>query len=183
MTKTFNNLIYTKNGGFKTLVAPSETGKSQPTYNWLKNGTFQGKFTKIPFLLTLSDTLGCYAKKNRKPRVCSTVIFDFTDSLRTNGTKYLIIFDHSCEDICNSKTFVDISATGRHRGLIIFYIKHNLFHPSKHGRDVELQNTHIVRFESPRDVMQVSTLSSQLELGSELVDWYRDETCVPTVLH
>ena len=27
--------------------------------------------------------------------------------------------------------------------------------------------------------MQVTTLSTQLGLGSELVDWYRDATCVP----
>ena len=55
----------------------------------------------------------------------------------------------------------------------------NLFHQSKLGRDVELQNTHIVLFKSPRDVMQVTTLSTQLSLGSELVDWYRDATSVP----
>ena len=55
----------------------------------------------------------------------------------------------------------------------------NLFHESKLGRDVELQNTHIVLFKSPRDVMQVTTLSTQLGLGSELADWYRDATTVP----
>ena len=81
--------------------------------------------------------------------------------------------------ICNSKALVDIATTGRHRGLSTIYIKHNLFHQSKLGRDVELQNTHIVPFKSPRDVMQVTTLSTQLGLGSELVDWYRDATSVP----
>ena len=102
----------------------------------------------------------------------------FIDSLKNNGTKYLVIFDDSCEEICNSKAFVDIATAGRHRGLSINYIKHNIFHQSKLGRDVELQNTHIVLFKSPRDVMQVTTLSTQLGLGSELVDWYRDATSV-----
>ena len=55
----------------------------------------------------------------------------------------------------------------------------NIFHQSKLGRDVELQNTHIVLFKSPRDVMQVTTLGTQLGLGSELVNWYRDATSVP----
>ena len=59
------------------------------------------------------------------------------------------------------------------------YIKHNLFHQSKLGRDVELQNSHIVLFKSPRDVMQVTTLGTQMGLGSKLVDWYRDATSVP----
>ena len=106
------------------------------------------------------------------------VIFEFIDSLKNIGTKYLLIFDDSCEEICSSKAFVDIATVGRHRGLSSIYIKHNLFHQSKLGRDVELQNTHIVLFKSPRDVMQVTTLSTQLGLGSELVDWYRDPTSV-----
>ena len=107
------------------------------------------------------------------------VNFEFIDSLKNNGTKYLVKFDDSCEEICNSKTFVDSATAGRHRGLSTIYIKHNLFHQSKLGGDVELQNTHITLFKSHRDVMQVTTLSTQLGLGSELVDWYRDATSVP----
>ena len=107
------------------------------------------------------------------------VHFEFIDSLKNNGTKYLLFFDGSCEEICNSKAFVDIATAGRHRGLSTIFIKHNFFHQSKLGRDVELQNTHIVLFKSPRDVMQVTTLSTKLGVGSELVDWYRDATSVP----
>ena len=108
------------------------------------------------------------------------VNFEFIDSLKKkNLTKYLLIFDDSCEEICNSRAFVDIATAGRRRGLSTIYIKHNFFHQSKLGRGVELQNTHIVLFKSPRDVMQVTTVSTQLGLGSELVDWYRDATSVP----
>ena len=107
------------------------------------------------------------------------VNFEFIDSLKNNGTKSLLFFDDSCVEVCNSKAFVDIATAGGHRGLRTIYIKHNLFHQSKLGRDVELQNTHIVLFKSPRDVMQVTTFSTQLGgLGSELVDWYRDATSV-----
>ena len=107
------------------------------------------------------------------------VNFEFIDSLKNNGTKYLLMFDDSCEEICNSKAFVDIATAGRHRALSTIYTKHSFFHQSKLGRDVELQNTHIVVFKSPRDVMQVTTLSTQLGLGSEPVDWYQDATSVP----
>ena len=110
------------------------------------------------------------------------VNFEFIDSLKNNGTKYLLIFDESCEEceeICHSKAFVDSAKAGRHRGLSTTYTKHNLFRQSKLGRDVELQNTHIVLFKSPRRVMQVITLSTQLGPGSELVDWYRHATSVP----
>ena len=59
-----------------------------------------------------------------------------------------------------------------------FYNKHNLFHQRKLGRYVELQNRQIVLFKSRLDVMQFSTLSEQLSLGSELTDWYPDATSV-----
>ena len=88
------------------------------------------------------------------------VNFEYIDSLKNNGTKYLLIFDDSWEEICNSNIFVDIATARRHRGLSTIYIKHNLFHQSKLGRDIELQNTHFVVFKSPRDVMQVTTLST-----------------------
>ena len=95
------------------------------------------------------------------------VNFEFIDSLKNNGTKYLLLFDNSEEEICNSKAFVDIATAGTHRGLSTIYIKHNFFHffqQSTLGRDVELQNTHIGLFKSPRDVMQVTTPSTQLVL-------------------
>ena len=65
------------------------------------------------------------------------VNFEFIGSLKNNGTKCLLIFDDFCEKICNSKAFVDIATAGRHRGLSTIYIKHNFFHQSKLGRDVE----------------------------------------------
>ena len=94
----------------------------------------------------------------------------------------MLKFDDSCEEVCNSKAFVDLATAGRHRILSNIYIKRNPFHQSKLGRYVELENTHIVLLKSPRDVMQVPTLAAQLGLGSELVDWYRDATSVPLFL-
>ena len=118
-------------------------------------------------------------KKIKYLEFVQAVNFEFRDSLKNNGTKYLLIFGDTCEEICNSKAFVDIATAGRHRGLSTIYIKQNLFHQSKLGRDVELQNTHIVIFKFPRDVMQVSIFSAQLGLGSELVDRYRHATSLP----
>ena len=77
------------------------------------------------------------------------------------------------------RLFVDLATAGIHRCLSTIYFKHNPFHQNKRGRDVELQNTNIVLFESPPEVMQVTTLSIQLGLSSELVDWYRGATSVP----
>ena len=175
-----NKLISTKNRVFISLVGPSESVKSQFTYNWLKTGTFQPKFDKIYFFHQHSQPLYDVMRKEKENlEFVQGVNFEFIDSLKNNGTKCLLLFEGSCEEICNSKAFVDIATAGRQRGLSTIYIKHNIFHQSKLGRDVELQNTHIVLFKSTRDVMQVTTLSTQLGLGSELVDWYRDATSVP----
>ena len=175
-----NKLISTKNRVYISLVGPSETGKSQLNYNWLKIGTFQPKFDKIYFFYQHSQPLyDAMQKEIENLEFVQGVNFEFIDSLKNNGTQYLLIFDDSCEEICNSKAFVDIATAGRHRGLSTIYIKHNIFHQSKLGRDVELQNTHIDLFTSPRDVSQVTTVSTELGLGSELDDWYRDATSVP----
>ena len=91
----------------------------------------------------------------------------------------MLIFDDACEEISSSKDLVKIVTAGRHKGFSTIYIKHNLFHQSRLGRDIELQNTHIVLFKSPRDVLQINTLSQQLGLGSQLKDWYTKATSIP----
>ena len=130
------------------------------------------------FINTLTHFM-MLCKKTENLEFVQGVSFEFIDSVKNNGTKYLLIFDDSCQEICNSKAFVHNGTAGGRRGWSTIYTKHNLFHQSKIGRDVELQKTHIVLFMSSRYVMQVSTLSAQLGLGSELVNWYRDATSVP----
>ena len=174
-----NKLSSTKNRISIFLVGPSDSGKTYLIHEWLKIETFLLKFDKFFFSINTLNHYMMSCKKIDKLEFVQGVHFEFINSLKNNGTKYLLIFDDSCAEICNSKEFVDIATAGRHRGFSTMYIKHNLFHQSKLGSDVELQNTHIVLFKSPRDVHQIATLSVQLGLGSALVDWYRDGTAVP----
>ena len=106
------------------------------------------------------------------------VNFEFINSLRNSGTKYLLIFADSYAEICKSKEFVDIATAARRWGICTKYLKHNLFHQSQLRRDVELHNIHMVLFKSPQDVHQFALLSVQLGLASAFVDWYRDGTFV-----
>ena len=139
-----NKLISTQNRVFISLVGPTGTKKSQINCNWLRIGTFQPKSEKIysfypcqyfqPFYDVMKEAI-------ENLDVVEGVNFEFIDLLKTNGTKYLLTFDDSCEQICNSKAFDDIATNERHRGLSIIYIKYNLFHQSKLGQDFELQNT------------------------------------------
>ena len=125
-------------------------------------GSFQPKFGKIYFFYQHCQPLYDVMRKEIEIlEFVPGVNIEVIDWLKNNGTKYSLVFDDSCEEICNSKACVDIAIAGRYRGLSTIYNKHNIFHQSKLGRDVELQNTHIVLFKSPRDVMQVTTLSTQ----------------------
>ena len=83
-----NKLISTKNRVFISLVGPSETGKSQLIYDWLKVGTLQPKFDKIYFLYQHSRPLyKVMQKENKKLGFVQGVNFDFIVSLKNNGTK------------------------------------------------------------------------------------------------
>ena len=117
-----------------SMVGPSESGKTQLIYEWLTNGTFQPKFDKIYFFYQYYQSL--YDKMQKEIdciEFVKGVNFELIDSLKNNGTKYLLVFDDSCEEVCSSKEFVKIASAGRHRGLSTIYIKHNLFH-KEHAR-------------------------------------------------
>ena len=143
---------------------------------------FHPKLTLFIFSINNLNHSMMSCKKLDNLEFVQGVHFEIIISLKNNVTKYMIIFDNSCAEICNSKEFVNIATAGRHRGFSTIYIKHNLFHQSKLGRDVELQNALIVLFKSLRDEHQVATLGLQLGLGSTLVDWYRDATSVLLVI-
>ena len=108
-----NKLISTKNRIFISLVGPSETGKSQLLYNWLKVGTFQPKFDNFYFFHENSQPLHDFMQKEiENLEFVRGVNFEFIDSLKNNGTKYLLIFGDSCKEICISKAFVDNATAG-----------------------------------------------------------------------
>ena len=178
-----SKLISTKNRVFISLVVLSETEETQLLFNRLKIGTFQAKFDEIKFFYQHCQPLYDVLQKEIKNlEFVQKIFLEYIDSSKNNGAKYLLKFDNSCEEICNSEAFVDISTARRHKGLSTIYIEHNLFHQSKLGRSAELQNTYLLLLKSPRDVMQVTTLGAQLGLGSELVDCIEMQRLFPLVI-
>ena len=112
-----NKLISTKNRIFIYLVGPSDSGKTYLIHEWLKVGTFQPKLDKIYFFYQHPQPLyDVIQKEIDNLEFLQGVHFEFINSLKNNGTKYLLIFHDSCAEICNSKEFVDIATAGRHRG-------------------------------------------------------------------
>ena len=100
-----NKIISTKERVFFSLVGPSGSGKSHLIFEWLKIGAFQPKFDKIFYFYQHYQPLyGQMQRKNLK--FIQGVDFELIENLPNNGTKYLLIFDDSCEEILNSKQFV-----------------------------------------------------------------------------
>ena len=158
-----NKIISTKERIFVSLVDPCGSRKIRLIHEWLTIGNFQQMFDIIYYFYQQYQSLyGLMSIDVKKIEFTEGVDFEFIQNLKNNRKKYLLIFDHSCEEISCSIDFVKNATAGRHKGLSTIYIKHNLFHQSRLGRDVELQNTHIVLFKSPRDVLQKNTLSQQL---------------------
>ena len=89
------------------------------------------------------------------------VFFEFIDSFKKQRCKVPFNLWRSMWKKINSKAFVDTAIAGKHRGLSTYHTEHNLFHQSKPGQHVELQNTHNASFNFSRDLMRVSTLSAQ----------------------
>ena len=173
------NLLFLKFLPSFLLVGPSEAGKMQLNYSWLYIGIFT-KSAYYYFSNRYSQPFYDVKQKEMENlQFFRGVNFEFIDSMKNNGTKYLLTFDDSCGDICNIMVFIEIANAGRQRGLSFFYIKHNLFHQSQLEQVVEVQNTHNVLLKNPHEMMQVGTLSAHLGLGSKLVDCHRDATTVP----
>ena len=107
------------------------------------------------------------------------VNFEFIDSSKNKGPRHLLVFENADQKIRKSNKFVVIALAGSYRGLKTLYFKNKLFHWSKLCRDFELQKTHILLSESPRDEVQFRRLSARLRLRSELVYWYRNAALVP----
>ena len=81
-----------------SLVGPSATRKSQFLQTWLKIGNFNSKFAKVYFFYQHSLPLYVVRQKEvENVNFVQVVNFDVTDSLKNNGTKYLVIFDDSIE--------------------------------------------------------------------------------------
>ena len=139
---------------------------------------FDQSLTILLFLSTFSTSLRCYAKRNWKSRVCAwSKLWNYWF---VKKQRYKVP-NNFRRLLWTQRPLLTWPSLGDIRVWAQSTLNTNIFTraQSKLGRDVEVQNTHIVFFKSPRDVMQVTTLSTQLGLGSELFEWYRDATSVP----
>ena len=103
-------------------------------------------------------------KQSGKLNFVQSVNFQSNDSSENNGTKFWLLFNKSCNEVWNSKTFFDVATAGKHGGFSTSYKNHNLFRHSKPGREVEFHKTQIFCLKSPRKKKQLPAIITQLGL-------------------
>ena len=176
-----NKVIPTDDHVFMSIVGPSGSGKTTLLYKLLTLPVFQPKYQSIVFFFQHYQKAYDRLKQDvAEIEFIQGLDFDLiNESLATDGKKRLLIFDDFSDELLKSKDFTRIATAGRHLGLHVLYIKHNLFHKSPLGRDVELQLTHIVLFQSPRDINQIERLGQQLGKQKFVTLCYKDATSKP----
>ena len=165
-----NKVILTHDKVFMLIVGPSGCGKTELLFRMLKGSTFYPPFEKINYFYKEFQPLF-----KDMQRVLPGIEFlkysgvDITKKL----SHCLLIYDDSCEEIVNDKEFVKMATSGRHRILHVIYVKHNLFHQSKWSRTIDLNTTHIVLFNSLRDIQQIEYLGKQLNCLRLITEAYK----------
>ncbi len=167
-----NRLIFTEDRLFMAIVGPSGSGKTQLIYRMLTGNTFYPSFNKIYFFYQEYQQLYTKMQAELDIEFVPCVDFEMVEKL----TDCLLIFDDSCEEIYEDKRFAKLATSSRHKNVHVIYVKHNLFHQSKHSKTIDLNITHIVLFKSPRDVNQITYLGTQLNNVKFLKDCYKKST-------
>ena len=167
-----NKVILTKDRLFMTVVGPSGSGKTQLIYQMLTGKTFYPKYDKIYFFYREYQQIYQKMETELNIQFIGCIDFDMIDNL----ADCLLIFDDSCEEIYAEKRFSKIATSGRHRNIHVIYVKHNLYQQSKHSRTIDLNNTHVVVFKSPRDVNQITYMGKQLNNAKFLKEAYTKAT-------
>ena len=165
---------------FMSLVGPSGCGKTHFIFDLIRNNVFTPPFDKILYFYKYDQDIFKDAVKEFGADLIEFiegVNFDLIKSLPADGTNYLLIFDDSCGDICDTAELEDLATAGRHKRLHVIYVKHNLFQKTKR-RTTEIGTNYIVLFKNPRDKNQIQILANQTKIP-ELVEWFNSATSKP----
>ena len=114
-----NKLISTKKSSLYFIGWPFRNWKVAVDLKLVENWNISTKIWQfLLFCINIANLFTMLCKtKLKKLEFVQGVNFELIDSLKINGTKYMLIFADSCDKICNSKPFVDVATAGRHRGL------------------------------------------------------------------
>src|SRR5947208_16675572 len=137
------------------ISGPTGSGKTVFVNKLLDAQLFNVKFEEIIWCYSETGSI----QSNEKNDV--TYIQGLpTEDMFTGEPKLLILDDlmHESDDRV-AKLFTKIS---HHRNVSVIAINQNMFHQSKHSRDMALNSHYLIIFKNPRDKSQITYLARQL---------------------
>ena len=167
-----NKVVLADDRLFMAVVGPSASGKTRLIFDMLLNNTFEPAFSKIYYFYKEYQAIFDKFTGKLPIEYVNCLNFDLINSLQD----CLLIFDDTCEEVYESKDFLKLATSGRHKRVSVIVVKHNLFLQSKLSRTIDLNTSHLVLFKSPRDVQQVETLGRQLNMAKFLKEAFSRAT-------
>ena len=162
-----NKLISTKNRVYISLIGPSSTWLSQHVYNWLKIGTPQPKFAN--FFYQLSQPLyDVMQKEIEKLEFDQGVNFEIVASLKTTVPSTCWSWMIFVKRFAIQKRLLILLLLEDMVDSALFTLTTTCFKKANLGKTLSSRTGSL--FSSSLPVMWC---------GSEVVDWYRNETSVP----
>lgn len=98
-----------------------------------------------------------------------------------DNIRILIVLDDLMMDVYNNQISNLFTRSSHHRNISVILITQNIFHQSRHSRDISLNAKYIVVFKNPRDKIQFQHLARQIypEKSQDLMRIYKECTDSP----
>ena len=134
------------------VVGPSGCGEKESNFKMLRGNTFYPNYNYVMFYIENSNR---YTSKWRNHN--GVTFYPNLEFLNSLANCHLII-ENSCEEIYYDKEFVKLANGGRLKNNNVIYIKHNLYQQSNWSRTTDLNTTHIILYQSARDIQKFDFL-------------------------
>lgn len=145
------------------IAGPSGAGKTVFTCQLLHNlGIFNKKIKKV---IWCNNEKAAWPQREKLP---AHIEIEFLDALpqhfeNIDNVPVLIILDDMMTDATSSIQVCELFTKGsHHRNMSVVLITQNIFHQSKHCRDISLNAKYLVIFKNPRDKAQFNHLARQI---------------------
>ena len=176
-----NKVIVTDPHLIMSIVGPSGSGKTHLLADILTSDLqiFKPSFDKVMyFYLHWQSIFDKIMTQNPTVEFRNAVNWDEINSF-TGKTRRLLVFDDLYTNVCQTDDFLNLVISGRHKNLHVLMLKHNLYQKNTNAKTIDLNTTHMLLLQNPRDVMQIDFLGRQLGCRCLLLSAYKRATYSP----
>lgn len=156
------------------VAGPSGAGKTVFTCNLINNIEIFNK--EIKKVIWCNNESAAIPSREKLPK---NLEIEFLNALPQNFENYeniptIIILDDMMTDATSSLQVCELFTKGsHHRNMTVVLITQNIFHQSKHCRDISLNAKYLVIFKNPRDKAQFNHLARQIYPENVLQKMYK----------